>query len=234
MVCIDCIYEREMVFCKFSEYFIKFKQQSAFIGVKLFAIVSLPISIMKSNLYTRTGDSGKTSLVGGQRVPKDCLRLEAYGTLDEFSAFLGVVLSAHNCEPKEKEHLLDIQNRLFDLGAYLATLPPEGKKPLLEGMDLCIEQVEKWIDYLDNTTPKANAFILPGGTELAAHTHVARTVCRRTERAILRLANQEWVDPRLIVYINRLSDYLFILARYFNHIAGVEEIKWKVGITTKK
>ncbi|MDE7381914.1 MAG: cob(I)yrinic acid a,c-diamide adenosyltransferase [Muribaculaceae bacterium] len=182
---------------------------------------------MKSNLYTRTGDSGTTSLVGGQRVRKDSLRLEAYGTLDEFSAFLGVVLSSKDCPDAEKSQLLNIQNRLFDLGGYLATLPPPDNRPLLPGMDSAISEVETWIDSLDETTPKARAFVLPGGTEISAHAHVARTVCRRAERAILRLAAEEWVDPRIIQYVNRLSDYLFILARYLNFRAGIEEIKWK-------
>lgn len=185
---------------------------------------------MKSNLYTRTGDSGTTSLVGGQRISKASSRLDAYGTIDEFSAFLGIVLSSPECPAEEKNHLLNIQNRLFDVGAYLATLPTDGDKPQLKGMDNAIAEVEGWIDNLDSQTPKINAFILPGGSLISSHAHVARTVCRRAERNILRLTETDWVDPLLIAYINRLSDYLFILARNLNHAAGNEEIRWSPNL----
>lgn len=187
----------------------------------------------KSNLYTRTGDQGTTSLVGGTRVKKNCLRLESYGTIDEFSSQLGVILSNPECPDEVKGQLRIIQNMLFNLGGYLAceSVPADeassGSGPkvwVLKDADLV--QLEGWIDALDEQTPKVNAFVLPGGCVLSAQAHVARTVCRRAERLILSLAEKEYVDPLLLSYINRLSDYLFILARYFNFISGVEEITW--------
>lgn len=194
----------------------------------------------KSNLYTRTGDLGETSLVGGERVSKTGVRLEAYGTLDEFSSFLGVVLSHRDCTQEFRGQLLAIQNELFNLGAYLATASPSlssgqasnpgqasGSYPSCGLTPEKLADIEGWIDALDDSTPKIRAFVLPGGCELAAHTHVARTVCRRAERRILALAAESYVDPLLLAYVNRLSDYLFILARHFNHLKGVEEITWQ-------
>ncbi len=182
---------------------------------------------MKSNLYTGTGDNGTTSLVGGERISKCCARLDAYGTLDEFSSFLGVVLSSKHCPADLKLQLIDVQNRLFDVGCYLATAVEPGSEPTCNGLNSdCIKTIESWIDALDFQTPKIRAFVLPGGSELAAHCHVARTVCRRAERCILELATIEYVDPMLIRWINRLSDYLFIAARYLNHKEGIAEITW--------
>lgn len=182
----------------------------------------------KSNLYTRTGDSGTTSLVGGIRIAKDSTRLEAYGTLDEFSSFLGCVLSDPDCPSEVKGQLLGVQNILFNLGSYLATEVKEGEQPPVWGLEPeDTAELEGWIDALDEQTPRVKAFVLPGGCMLAAKAHVARTVCRRAERRIVSLANSEYVDPALISYVNRLSDYLFILARYFNFMQGVEEIIWR-------
>lgn len=182
----------------------------------------------KSNLYTRTGDGGTTSLVGGTRIKKNSPRLEAYGTLDEFSAFLGCVLSDRLCPEEVRGQLHAVQNMLFNLGGYLACEVEQGATPPAWGLsDADIERMEGWIDALDEQTPKIREFVLPGGCMLAAKTHVARTVCRRAERRILDVADKEYVDPALIGYVNRLSDYLFILARYFNFMEGVEEIVWK-------
>lgn len=181
----------------------------------------------KSNLYTRTGDTGTTSLVGGQRVSKTSPRLEAYGTLDEFSATLGIILSSADCPADIRRYLHTIQNTLFYAGAYLATDSPAEQPATLTGLtDTQIQQLEENIDTLDALTPPLKAFVLPGGTPLAAHAHLARTVCRRAEREILRLDALQSVDPRVIRYLNRLSDYLFILARYFNHLADTPEITW--------
>lgn len=181
----------------------------------------------KSSLYTRTGDDGSTSLVGGQRARKDSLRLEAYGTLDEFSSFLGCVLSDTACPPEVKTRLLSVQDMLFNLGGYLASEVRPGERPEAWGLsENDLRELEDWIDETDSLTPKVNAFVLPGGCMLSARTHVARTVCRRAERRIVALAASEYVDPKLTAYVNRLSDWLFILARYFNHAAGVEEITW--------
>lgn len=184
----------------------------------------------KSALYTGGGDAGKTSLVGGQRIAKDAARLEAYGTLDEFSSQLGVVLSQPDCPEEQRSNMLKVQNMLFNLGGYLATLPEPGQTPAALGLRVTdIAEVEGWIDELDSQTPKVHAFVLPGGTPLSAFAQVARTVCRRAERRIVTLAQKEYVDPALMKYINRLSDYLFILARYLNHRAGVPEITWQKG-----
>lgn len=182
---------------------------------------------MKSSLYTGTGDSGTTSLVGGQRISKTAIRLEAYGTVDEFSSFLGVVLSSSECPADIKTQMLGIQNHLFDAGCYLATAVEDGSAPSCKAIDSgAIQTIETYIDILDARTPKIRAFVLPGGSEIAAHCHVARTVCRRAERRILELASEEYVDPNFIKWFNRLSDYLFIVARYLNHITGIEEITW--------
>ncbi len=182
----------------------------------------------KSNLYTRTGDDGTTSLVGGQRVPKASVRLDAYGTVDEFSATLGIVLTYPGCPEEIKMFLQSVQNTLFNLGAYLATDSPADNRATLYGLEQeQIDALERNIDSLDAATPKITSFVLPGGTPLSAHTHLARTVCRRAERMILRLDAVQKVDARVIRYFNRLSDYLFILSRYFNHLAGVPELMWQ-------
>lgn len=183
----------------------------------------------KSRLYTGGGDKGTTSLVGGEREPKDCIRLEAYGTVDEFSAFLGVVAAMPDLEAGICRQLQEIQNLLFDIGGYLASKPSGSGLPPVAHLSDCCSKIEGWIDELDAATPKIRAFVLPGGCEAAAHAHVARTVCRRAERRILALSREEEVDGNVLRYFNRLSDYLFILARYFNFWAGVEEIIWKQG-----
>lgn len=182
---------------------------------------------MKSNLYTGTGDSGMTSLVGGKRVSKTSVRLESYGTLDELSSFLGVVAACTDCTGEIRSQILSIQDRIFDAGSYLATAVEPGTEPLCNatGED-SIREIETWIDALDADTPRIKAFVLPGGSPAASHCHVARTVCRRAERIILSLAAEEYVDPSLLKWINRLSDYLFIAARHLNHVSGVEEITW--------
>ncbi len=185
---------------------------------------------MKSNLYTRTGDNGTTCLVGGQRVKKNCARLEAYGTLDELSSMLGAAVASGLTE-ELKGQLTSVQNELFNLGAYLATAAPEGTEPkcasLADGVKM--KELEGWIDALDEQTPKINAFVLPGGCQKAAQLHLARVTCRREERRLLDLAEQEYVDPDVTAYINRLSDYLFIAARYANFMQGIDEVTWKQG-----
>ena len=182
----------------------------------------------KSRLYTGTGDMGSTSLVGGQRVGKDDTRLEAYGTVDEFSSHLGVILASTNIETAIRSVLTSVQNRLFNIGAYLATEPNPGTEPKPVGLtEADCKEIEQVIDALDAEVPKANAFILPSGTAEAAHAHVARTVCRRAERRIVALSRSSYVAPVVLTYFNRLSDFLFILARSFNHRAGVEETIWK-------
>lgn len=182
----------------------------------------------KSLLYTATGDKGMTSLVGGERIAKNSERLEAYGTIDELSSALGVVAADPECIEEIKGQIMEIQNELFNIGCYLATQPAENDEPKLK--DLTQEKIatlEGWIDALDAQTPKIRAFVLPGGSKLAAETHLARTICRRAERRILDLTTISYVDNNLIKYINRLSDYLFICARYFNFRLGIDEIVWR-------
>lgn len=182
---------------------------------------------MKSGLYTRTGDKGTTSLVGGERVKKNSVRLEAYGTIDELSSFLGAIGADPACNEEVRGQVRAVQNELFNIGCYLATAVKEGEEPACISITpQKMSQIEGWIDALDEQTPKIRAFVLPGGSELAAKAHLARVVCRRAERRLFDLAEEEYVDPQVEAYVNRLSDWLFIVARYFNFIAGTTEITW--------
>ena len=180
----------------------------------------------KSKLYTGGGDDGTTSLVGGERARKDSLRLETYGCVDEFSAFLGVLAASREVDESMRGRLNIIQNRLFDIGGYLASRPGGTGLPPVKGLDESRAVIEGWIDELDSSTPKICKFVLPGGCMGAAHAHVARTVCRRAERRLVALSAVEEVDVEVLKYFNRLSDFLFILARYLNFRNGVEEIVW--------
>ena len=177
-------------------------------------------------IYTKTGDKGDTSLFGGQRAPKDALRIEAYGTVDELNSILGIV-RADNTDPEINGVLTQIQNQLFDLGADLAT-PRSVEKKNIKRFDLKdAHSLEKIIDSLDTHLKPLKSFILPGGARVAAGIHFARTVCRRAERAVVRLSRNEDIGEGIIIYLNRLSDLLFVLARYANHKADVPEMKWK-------
>lgn len=182
----------------------------------------------KSNLYTGTGDAGTTSLVGGARTTKDDIRLEAYGTIDELNSHIGLLLSLPGSSIAVASQLRHIQNKLFNLGAYLATQPADGDKPDPQGLTAeDIKDLEEGIDALDAEVPKANAFILPGGTQASAQAHVARTVCRRAERHMVALQANSYVSPIAMTYVNRLSDFLFILARAYNFNAQVEDYIWQ-------
>ncbi len=183
----------------------------------------------KSNVYTRTGDSGTTSLVGGTRAPKDSPRLEAYGTVDELNSWLGLIATAAVLDPADRVLILDIQNRLFDIGSILATEPDSAWQPAPLPAE-AIVSVERAIDRLDSALPVHNRFILPGGSPDAARAHIARCVARRAERRIITLAADTTVDPVVIAYINRLSDYLFVLARALNYNSGSEEIFWTKNV----
>lgn len=188
---------------------------------------------MKSKLYTRTGDAGTTSLADGSRALKSSPRIDAYGDIDELSSYLGFLGSSADCPQEIKDEIKHIQHLLFEIGAYLATpyktdtsadTVPTNKP---EGLDRETVRLEGWIDSLDERTPKIRSFIIPGGTEISSRCHVARTICRRAERRIISLAEIEPVAPEVIEYINRLSDYLFIMARYLNFLDGVEDIAWQ-------
>ena len=177
-------------------------------------------------VYTRTGDGGTTSLVGGSRVPKFSPRLEAYGTVDELNSWLGL-LNASDALPAEAHAtLLAVMNNLFNVGSALAT-EPESKWQPAPYPDSATEELEKAIDALEETLPRHNSFILPGGHADAARANIARTVARRAERRILSLAQEVAVDPAIVRYVNRLSDYLFVLSRAINARAGVSEVFWQ-------
>lgn len=179
-------------------------------------------------IYTKKGDAGETGLYGGDRVAKDHLRIHAYGTLDELNAFLGAAISALADDPSVGElrgWLTRIQGELFQLGAELAT--PIGKKvasALVEEKEVAMLETE--IDAMEQALPPLRHFILPGGTPIASHIHCARAVARRAERELVSLGRQEEVRPVALKYLNRLSDALFVCARYANHLAGVADVPW--------
>jgi cob(I)alamin adenosyltransferase len=180
-----------------------------------------------TKVYTRGGDKGKTSLVGGQRVSKACIRLEAYGTIDELSAHLGL-LAAELPEGHEQMMVERIQNCLFNVCTNLAT--DQSRTPLYPSAHLPegeIALLEQEVDTIMHELPEAQGFILPGGTREAAQAHVCRTVCRRAERRIVALSEEADVSPEVQQYINRLSDYLFVLAKKLNFIAGKQEKIWQ-------
>lgn len=180
----------------------------------------------KSNVYTRTGDRGTTSLVGGTRVAKDSPRLEAYGTVDELNSWLGLIACSRYLSADDRTILKTVQNRLFDIGSMLATEPESRWQPQPLPEDAAAE-IEQAIDRLAAALPAHNRFILPGGCEDASRAHIARCVARRAERRIISLAAEVSVAPVLIGYINRLSDYLFVLARAINYNCGADEIFWE-------
>jgi cob(I)alamin adenosyltransferase len=177
-------------------------------------------------IYTKTGDQGITSLLGGVRVPKSDLRIDAYGTLDELNSYIGL-LRDQEVNKKRSELLKTIQDRLFTIGADLATVPGKDKvkKPDLHPED--VEVLEKEMDAMDAELPMLTAFILPGGHTSVSFCHLARTVCRRSERIVVELASQEPVAELVIQYLNRLSDFLFVLGRKMAQELEVEEVTWK-------
>ncbi|MBD0284078.1 MAG: cob(I)yrinic acid a,c-diamide adenosyltransferase [Flavisolibacter sp.] len=186
---------------------------------------------MAIKIYTKTGDKGSTSLIGGTKVPKNHLRIESYGTIDELNSWIGVV-SDHIAEHNVKQSLREIQDRLFTIGSSLACDPD--KEPKLKSPDLHptdISFLENAIDRMNEQLPEMKAFILPGGVPPVSFAHVARCVCRRAERCCVALqeASME-VEPLVLQYLNRLSDYLFVLARYISYLLKVEEVQWKARI----
>lgn len=181
-------------------------------------------------IYTRTGDAGDTALFGGGRVSKDHHRVAAYGTVDELNACIGWAV-ATVADGEIRDRLSQIQHDLFALGAVLASVPPQDDRPRPKGVpevpSARIAQMEGWMDDAEGELPPLRAFILPGGSPGAAALHLARTVCRRSERAVVHLATLEPVGEGLVVYLNRLSDLLFTFARLENHRAGVGDVEWK-------
>ncbi|MEX2117213.1 MAG: cob(I)yrinic acid a,c-diamide adenosyltransferase [Bacteroidota bacterium] len=173
-------------------------------------------------IYTKKGDGGETSLFGGKRVPKNSIRIDAYGTVDELNSHLGFARTL-NPSPSEDADLQRLQETLFVLGADLAT-PAGGKTKRIAEEDVSV--LERSIDRLENDLPSLKNFILPGGSPLAAHLHIARTVCRRAERLVSALSRSEELSPYPLKFLNRLSDLLFVMARHANHVAGATEAPW--------
>jgi cob(I)alamin adenosyltransferase len=183
-------------------------------------------------IYTKTGDNGTTALFGGTRVPKDHIRIESYGTVDELNSHIGLIRD-QEIETHHKEILIEIQDRLFTIGAILAT-PPEkevkknGELRLkkLGIIDSDIELLEKEMDAMEEALPQMTHFILPGGHSTVSYCHIARCVCRRAERLAVHLDHNEPVAENAIKYLNRLSDYLFVLARKLSQDLNADEVKW--------
>jgi cob(I)alamin adenosyltransferase len=183
---------------------------------------------MAFKIYTKTGDLGKTTLIGGTKVPKSHLRIETYGTVDELNSYIGLVTDYID-STEIKGLLKEIQDRLFTIGSSLACDPdkePKMKLPDLKEED--VQLLEKEIDRMNEELPPMQSFILPGGHPAVSTTHITRCVCRRAERLCVNMQEHEFfVDVLVIKYLNRLSDYLFILARYISRILNVQEIEWK-------
>ena len=183
-------------------------------------------------VYTKTGDSGTTALFGGTRVPKDHIRIESYGTVDELNSHIGLIRD-QEMNQHFKDILIEIQDRLFTVGAILAT-PPE-KEVLKNGelrlqklgiVESDIELLEKEIDAMEDSLPQMTHFILPGGHTTVSYCHIARCVCRRAERLAVHLSHIETIDEMALKYLNRLSDYLFVLARKLSYDLNANEVKW--------
>ncbi|MFL9482297.1 cob(I)yrinic acid a,c-diamide adenosyltransferase [Chitinophagaceae bacterium LWZ2-11] len=183
---------------------------------------------MALKIYTKTGDQGKTSLIGGTKVPKSHIRIESYGTVDELNSYIGLVNDLIEDQPI-KIFLKEVQDRLFTVGSALACDPD--KEPLMKIPDLKeddISLLEKEIDIMNEVLPPMKSFILPGGHSTVSTIHIARCVCRRAERNCVDMQQQElFVEPLVIKYLNRLSDYLFVLARYIGHVLKVAEVPWQ-------
>jgi len=189
---------------------------------------------MAMKIYTKTGDNGTTSLIGGTKVPKSHLRIEAYGTVDELNSCIGLCKDLLTDEPGKKV-LLEVQDRLFTIGSSLACDPVKESRMLIPDLkETDVELLEKEIDRMEEVLPPMKNFILPGGHPTLSYLHIARCVCRRAERCCVRLEFLE--EPRgespevediIIKYLNRLSDYLFVLSRFTGHQLEVEEIPWK-------
>jgi cob(I)alamin adenosyltransferase len=185
-----------------------------------------------NRIYTRTGDKGETALVGGQRMPKDALRIECYGTVDELNAFVGMArVSAFDTLPALADILLRVQHELFNLGSILATLPEDvhPKQPRVTAAE--IQQLESEIDSMNAGLAPLRSFVLPGGSRVNTELHACRTICRRAERLAVSLARSESVPSEAIGYLNRLSDALFVWSRWANRQLNAPEVLWSPNAT---
>jgi len=187
-----------------------------------------------NRVYTRGGDKGQTSLVGGQRLPKNDLRIEAYGTVDELNSFLGLARESAR-ELQELDRILRrVQHELFNLGSILATLPEDVHPKQARITAAESEQLEREIDRMNEGLPPLRSFVLPGGSRLNAELHICRTVCRRAERVCVSLAAAEEVDEAILKYLNRLSDALFVWSRWASHQQGIPETLWEPNEAASK
>jgi cob(I)alamin adenosyltransferase len=181
-----------------------------------------------NRIYTKMGDKGETHLAGGQRVPKDSLRIECYGTVDELNAFVGMAcVSAAASVPPLATMLQRVQHELFNLGSILATRPEDVHPKQARITSSEIEQLEREIDAANAELAPLRSFVLPGGSRLNTELHACRTICRRAERVAVSLAREEPVPPEAVQYLNRLSDALFVWSRWANHALGIKEVLWE-------
>lgn len=183
-----------------------------------------PTFVLK--IYTKTGDQGLTSLIGGTRVPKSSLRIECYGTVDELNSYLGLVRD-QEVNAGRRDLLKEIQDRLFTIGASLASDPEKSKMkiPDLHAEDVAL--LEREMDRMNESLPELRVFILPGGHQAVSFAHVARCVCRRAERLVIQLREDSFVADLVVMYLNRLSDFLFVLSRQMAQELNAEEVKWE-------
>jgi cob(I)alamin adenosyltransferase len=177
-------------------------------------------------IYTKTGDKGLTSLIGGTRVPKHHLRIESYGTVDELNSYIGMIRDQDTISTHQRAVLKEIQDRLFTIGSSLASDPEKSKMKLPDLFDKDIELLEVEMDTMNEKLPDLKHFILPGGTTAVSFCHIARCVCRRAERIGVHLAEDSFVDEKILIYLNRLSDFLFVLARKIGYDQQVPENQW--------
>lgn len=176
-------------------------------------------------IYTKKGDEGKTGLIGGTRVPKNAIRIDAYGTVDELNSYIGVVRD-YEIDPESKKQLIEIQDRLFTIGSSLASDPEKSNMKIPDLKESDVQILEQWMDDMDESLPEMRFFVLPGGNHAVSFCHVARCVCRRAERIIVELNEKEFVAQLVLSYMNRLSDYLFVLGRKITKDLGAEEQAW--------
>ena len=177
-------------------------------------------------IYTKTGDKGQTSLIGGTRVPKHNMRIEAYGTVDELNSYIGLIRD-QEIDEHSKKILIEIQDRLFTIGSILASDPEKSKMKIPGLLEEDITLLENEMDKMNEILPEMRSFILPGGHTTVSFCHIARCVCRRAERLTIHLSENSAVPDLVIKYLNRLSDYIFVLSRKFTHDLKAQEIPWK-------
>lgn len=177
-------------------------------------------------IYTKTGDKGLTSLIGGTRVPKSSLRIDCYGTVDELNSYIGLLRDQDVNAPR-RDLLKEIQDRLFTIGASLASDPEKSKMKIPDLHEADVTLLETEMDQMNTNLPELRVFILPGGHQSVSFAHVARCVCRRAERLVIELRETSFVADLVVMYLNRLSDYLFVLSRQMGHDLGAEEVAWQ-------